>query len=179
MDAIFLAHVEALRPKLDALLAMPPVKPSLLPKDMPKAGVYLLSEGGEYLYVGRSNDIRGRIGRHSLPGATHRMAAFAFRLARHATGRRSAQLRGCHPAFGLLLDAAALSAPSARSFKQGWCASSANHRRSLPRVMRWVAQQNKEGGRRPGDICGVIQCVALGPHTSENRTYAFRNDLSR
>lgn len=87
MDAIFLAHVEALRPKLDALLAMPPVKPSLLPKDMPKAGVYLLAEGGEYLYVGRSNDIRGRIGRHSLPGATHRMAAFAFRLARHATGR--------------------------------------------------------------------------------------------
>jgi hypothetical protein len=33
----------------------------------------------------------------------------------------------------------------------------------LPRVMRWVAQQNKEGGRRPGDICGAIQCVALGP----------------
>jgi hypothetical protein len=47
----------------------------------------MLSEGGEYLYVGRSNNIRGRMGRHSLPGATHRMAAFAFRLARHATGQ--------------------------------------------------------------------------------------------
>lgn len=83
----FQSHLEALRPKLDALLAMPAVKPSQLPKQMPKAGVYLLSEAGEYLYVGRSNDIRGRIQRHSRPGATHRMAAFAFRLARHATGQ--------------------------------------------------------------------------------------------
>jgi predicted GIY-YIG superfamily endonuclease len=93
MDTEFLTHVAALKPKLDALLAMAPVKPSLLPKVMPKAGVYLLSEGGEYLYVGRSNDIRGRIGRHCRPGATHRMAAFAFRLARHVTGRLDATYR--------------------------------------------------------------------------------------
>jgi len=90
MDAEFLAHVAALKPKLEALLAMKPVKPSHLPSEMPKAGVYLLSDGAEYLYVGRSNDIRGRIGRHCRPGATHRMAAFAFRLARHATGRLDA-----------------------------------------------------------------------------------------
>src|SRR4051812_42442006 len=93
MDAEFLAHVAALRPKLDALLAMPPVKPSQLPKIMPKAGVYLLSLDGENLYVGRSNNIRARIGRHCRPGATHRMAAFAFRLARHATGRLEATYR--------------------------------------------------------------------------------------
>lgn len=86
MDAKFVAHVDSLRPKLELLLAMPPVKPALLPQEMPKAGVYLLSEGGEHLYVGRSNDIRGRIKRHSKPGATHRMAAFAFRLARQTTG---------------------------------------------------------------------------------------------
>ena len=130
------------------------------------------------------------------------------------SGRRGTQLRGCPPSFGLplyaaalsapstrslrqgwyassanhkrllprvmrwvaqqnkernwcltpiTLYAAALSAPSARSFRQGWCASSANHKRLLPRVMRWVAQQNKEGGRRPGDICGAIQRVAVGP----------------
>lgn len=90
MDAEFLAHVAALKPKLEALLAMPPVKPDQLPTVMPKAGVYLLSEDGDFLYVGRSNDIRGRIGRHCRPGATHRMAAFAFRLARHATGRLEA-----------------------------------------------------------------------------------------
>jgi predicted GIY-YIG superfamily endonuclease len=87
MYAEFQTHLDALQPKLQELLAMPTVKPSQLPKQMPKAGVYLLSEAGEYLYVGRSNDIRGRIGRHSRPGATHRMAAFAFRLARHETGQ--------------------------------------------------------------------------------------------
>ncbi|HEX7455398.1 MAG TPA: hypothetical protein VF296_05080, partial [Gallionella sp.] len=36
------------------------------------------------------NDIKKRIGRHSRPGATHRMAAFAFRLAREATGNLEA-----------------------------------------------------------------------------------------
>lgn len=83
----FQTHIDALQPKLHELLAMTAVKPTQLPKQMPKAGVYLLSEAGAFLYVGRSNDIRGRIGRHSRPGATHRMAAFAFRLARHATGQ--------------------------------------------------------------------------------------------
>ena len=42
---------------------------------------------GRHLYVGRSNDLRGRYGRHCRPGATHRQAAFAFRLARIATNR--------------------------------------------------------------------------------------------
>lgn len=86
MDATFLAHIETLPAQLDRLLQMPPVKPSALPKEMPKAGIYLLSEGARHLYTGRSNGIRDRIGRHCLPGATHRMAAFAFRLAREATG---------------------------------------------------------------------------------------------
>ena len=55
-----------------------------------RKGVYLLSEGEKHLYVGRSNDIKKRIGRHSRPGATHRMAAFAFRLAREVTGNLKA-----------------------------------------------------------------------------------------
>ena len=93
MDAKFVAHVKSLRPKLELLLAMPPVKPTQLPPEMPKAGVYLLSENGQPLYVGRSNDIRGRIGRHTKPGATHRMAAFAFRLARLTTGRLRASYK--------------------------------------------------------------------------------------
>lgn len=65
---------------------MSPVTPTALPGKMPLAGVYLLSEVGRHLYVGRSNHIRRRIGRHCRPGATHRMAAFAFRLARETTG---------------------------------------------------------------------------------------------
>lgn len=61
MDAKVVEHVESQPPKLERLLAMPPVKPGQLPRQMPTAGVYLLSEGGRDLYVGRSNDIRGRI----------------------------------------------------------------------------------------------------------------------
>ena len=86
MDAKFVSHVEALKPKLLSLLTMQPVTPESLPTKMFKKGVYLLSEGDNHLYVGRSNDIKKRIGRHCRPGATHRMAAFAFRLAREATG---------------------------------------------------------------------------------------------
>jgi hypothetical protein len=86
MDAKFASHVEALRPQLVRLLAMQPVTPVSLPTKMFKRGVYLLSDGEQHLYVGRSNDIKKRIDRHSRPGATHRMAAFAFRLAREATG---------------------------------------------------------------------------------------------
>lgn len=69
---------------------MQPVTPESLPTKMFKRGVYLLSDGEQHLYVGRSNDIKKRIGRHSRPGATHRMAAFAFRLAREATGNLKA-----------------------------------------------------------------------------------------
>ena len=86
MDSKFVAHVEALRPKLDALLSMKPCKPTSLPRDMPVRGVYLLSEGDKHLYVGRSNEIKARLGRHCKEGATHRQAAFAFRLARLTTG---------------------------------------------------------------------------------------------
>ena len=86
MDSKFVAHVSALRPKLDELLSMNPVTPVTLPSKMPARGVYLLSEGDKHLYVGRSNEIRARLGRHSKVGATHRQAAFAFRLARLATG---------------------------------------------------------------------------------------------
>lgn len=53
-------------------------------------GIYLLSDGAKHLYVGRSNDIKGRIKRHSLPGASHNKATFAFRMARIETGNLKA-----------------------------------------------------------------------------------------
>ena len=64
-----------------------------LPRDMPKSGVYLFTEKGRHLYVGRSNGLRGRYGRHCRPGATHRQAAFAFQLARETTGRTTVSYR--------------------------------------------------------------------------------------
>jgi len=87
MDAKFARLIESLAPKLKELMDMPPLSNGKLPARMPSSGVYLFSEpDGKHLYVGRSNDLRGRYGRHCRPGATHRQAAFAFRLARIATG---------------------------------------------------------------------------------------------
>jgi hypothetical protein len=86
MNRLFAAVIESLEPSYRRLLGMTPVKATNLPPDMPVAGVYLFTEEGRHLYVGRSKGLRGRIQRHSRPGATHRMAAFAFRLAREATG---------------------------------------------------------------------------------------------
>jgi hypothetical protein len=90
VDKVFIRYVENLHSKLEALVSMTPVTPTALPKIMCKKGVYLLSEREKYLYVGRSNEIKKRIGRHCRPSATHRMAAFAFRLAREATGNLKA-----------------------------------------------------------------------------------------
>jgi hypothetical protein len=74
---------------------------------MPQSGVYLFTETGRYLYVGRSNGLRNRYGRHCRPGATYRQAAFAFQLAREATGRTQAAYRaGAGSRAGLMLDPA-------------------------------------------------------------------------
>lgn len=82
----FAAVIESLDPAFQKLMGATPRKIADLTPAEPKAGVYVLSEGAQHLYVGRSNSIRARLGRHSRPGATYKMAAFAFRLAREATG---------------------------------------------------------------------------------------------
>lgn len=99
----FSRHLESLVPRFEHLLHMEPVKPTSLPRTMCRAGIYLFSENGRNLYVGRSNNIRDRIGRHCRPSATHRMAAFAFRLAREETGSIAAAYRpGPNSRAGLL-----------------------------------------------------------------------------
>jgi hypothetical protein len=107
MDQKFAKLVETLAPKLERLLAMQPLAYGALPRDMPDSGVYLFTEKGRHLYVGRSNVLRARYGRHCRPGATHRQAAFAFQLAREATGRTTASYReGEGSRAGLMLDTA-------------------------------------------------------------------------
>ena len=82
--------VKTLAPKFEQLLACPPLPYGKLPSTMPKSGVYLFTENGQPLYVGRSNGLRQRHGRHCSPGATYREAAFAFQLAREKIGRTKA-----------------------------------------------------------------------------------------
>lgn len=90
MDRRFKPYVEDLHAKLKALWSMRPVKPTSLPQGMCQKGVYLLSEGQIPLYVGRSNRLRRRLSDHCGVGAQEGKAAFAFLMARKATGNLKA-----------------------------------------------------------------------------------------
>jgi hypothetical protein len=93
MHPDFAKLIERLHPKFEQLIGMQPCKHRNLPKGIPQQGVYLFSEGEDFLFVGRSNKIRSRYGLPCNPGATHRMAAFAFKLARETTGKMSASYK--------------------------------------------------------------------------------------
>lgn len=56
-----------------------------LPQDIPEEAVYLFSERGEPLYVGRTGGLRKRLLQHTW--CSHSGATFAFILARKITGR--------------------------------------------------------------------------------------------
>jgi hypothetical protein len=71
--------------KCSKLLASPKHRMDTLPREMPSAGVYLLSENGESLYVGRTNKLRNRLQYHTRNN--HNQATFAFLLARERTGK--------------------------------------------------------------------------------------------
>lgn len=86
--------------QLGVLLASPPYKFGQVPIGIPKAGVYLFSENGTHLYVGRSKRLRERYFLHCRPGSRQNQASFAYKLAREklnlgaasysATGSRAA-----------------------------------------------------------------------------------------
>ncbi len=86
MNRRFKRYADSLDASLNRLLRMKPVKLPALPRQVPDAGIYLFSERGRHLYVGRSNRMRSRLLRHGRPSAGHNRATFAFRLARHRTG---------------------------------------------------------------------------------------------
>jgi hypothetical protein len=93
MHADFLNIIEVLQPSFERLMALPPVNFSTIPKNIPLSGIYLFSEFGRHLYVGRSNNLRVRLKNHGRAGATEKHAAFAFRLARESTGNLKASYR--------------------------------------------------------------------------------------
>lgn len=86
MHPEFREYVEQLMPAFERLMQMTPILACDLPRTMPKRGVYLLSEGEDHQYVGRSNRLRKRIRNHGRENSTHKQAAFAMRLARKASG---------------------------------------------------------------------------------------------
>ena len=90
MDRAFAEFVEALHPSFECLMRMAPLKMSALPPKLPEKCIYLLSEGENHLYVGRTRKLRQRLRQHSVAGAQHNQAVFAFKLAREMTGRMAA-----------------------------------------------------------------------------------------
>lgn len=90
MDEAFKQFVEMLHPSFERLMQMTPLKMSALPSRLPEKCIYLLSEGQNHLYVGRTRRLRQRLRQHSLAGAQHNEAVFAFKLAREATGQLTA-----------------------------------------------------------------------------------------
>ncbi len=90
MHSDFLQLIASLAAKLEALTSMAPVRYQTLPKNLPKRGIYLFSDGATHLYVGRTNRLRQRLAGHCVPSSTHFSATFAFRLAREATGATKA-----------------------------------------------------------------------------------------
>ena len=86
MNLKFAKLVESLEPAFQRLVQMVPVSAARLPRLMPKQGIYLFSEGAKHLYVGRTDNIRRRIGNHCRASSGHNQATFAFRMARTETG---------------------------------------------------------------------------------------------
>ena len=86
MDERFRQHVEALHGKFEELVARSPVTLATLTKDAEKSGIYLLSEDGKNLYIGRSRKIRSRLRMHV---GHYAGASFAVKLARLDTGRKT------------------------------------------------------------------------------------------
>ncbi len=115
MHPRFTAVAESLHGSYERLIASAPMKAGhLWPREKVR-GVYLFSEGGSDLYVGRTNNLKSRYGGHCLPSSPHGHAAFAFRLARETTGNVKATYRtgegsraslAADPAFGEVFSAA-------------------------------------------------------------------------
>lgn len=91
MDAKFAGLIEGLHPSFEALMMCAPVTGGEIPifgvpRGEKAKGVYLFTEDGNHLYVGRSNRLLDRYKNHWMASKSEREAAFAFKLARIATG---------------------------------------------------------------------------------------------
>jgi len=91
LDPRFEELVASLHGSFVALVRSDPSRIADLGADARVPGVYMLTERGRNLYVGRSNHIRKRLAGHSRPSSPPGSAAFAFRLAREETGHVEAR----------------------------------------------------------------------------------------
>jgi hypothetical protein len=87
LDPKFSSLVDRLHPAFLRLTDRKPVIDGAMPDyGGARRGIYLFTEAGRHLYVGRSNRLLQRYKNHWMPNKSEREAAFAFKLASHATG---------------------------------------------------------------------------------------------
>jgi hypothetical protein len=94
LDLTFADAVEVLHDRLEALVACEPFTFRERAARLPTSVVYLFSEGGAPLYVGRSNKFRQRLGNHCQVSARANQSALAFKLARESAGITQASYSG-------------------------------------------------------------------------------------
>lgn len=59
-----------------------PSRPCTDRSGLPKKGIYVFYEDGKPIYIGRSNNVKQRIGLHYRPSSGHTSATFAFNIAK-------------------------------------------------------------------------------------------------
>lgn len=101
MHESFRNTVESLAPSFKLLMSMPSIYGERFPLNKPRkeklAGVYLMSDGEDHLYVGRSNDIAARFYAHRRKSSGDEVAPFAYRLACITSGRVEINYTSGHP----------------------------------------------------------------------------------
>lgn len=101
----FVELINSLQARLESLVAMKPVTAENLPRPVPQKCIYMFSESGSHLYVGRTKKLRQRMGNHCGNGADQNQASFAFKLAREATGSTEASHTKAGSKIALMSDA--------------------------------------------------------------------------
>lgn len=61
-------------------------------KNVPKRGIYVFFENDKPIYVGRSKNLRQRLGQHSQQYSDHHSATFAFMIAKQDAEKRGINL---------------------------------------------------------------------------------------
>lgn len=103
-QALFYSHTTSLEASFLKLLKSEPFTFRTMPAKLPKAGIYLFSDEGEHLYVGRTSSMRRRLQQHCRPSSSDNSSPFAFRLAREIRGVERASYKTKGSRKELLLD---------------------------------------------------------------------------
>src|ERR1700761_8917300 len=86
LDDLFAQAVSGLHASLEALVGSTPFCYVAKPKSLPDHVVYLFSEEGRPLYIGRSRNFRQRLGNHCRASSRSNQSSFAFKLACEMSG---------------------------------------------------------------------------------------------